>query len=115
MTVPQNFQAMGERYPKNQLFTALEGIIPDFSYPVDFYAEVQYFLFANRHSFFDEKHQPPALVTTLKQLSEEDQDNLLTVLEGAKGIIDEYKLKDMNAYDQLMIETKATRFATKNK
>jgi len=97
-------------FEKDVLFTALKDIIPDFSYPSSFYPELQQFLFTNPHSFFDNKNLPPLFIQTIQQLPEEDADNLLTVLEGAKALIMEHQLKDMAAYNQLIRDSSKNRF-----
>lgn len=101
-------------FEKDVLFTALKDIIPDFSYPDGFYPKLQQFLFTNPHSFFDNKNLPPFLSRTIQQLSEEDADNLLTVLEGAKALIMEHQLKDMAAYNQLIMDSSKNRFFSVN-
>lgn len=106
-------QPMGG-FEKDVLFTALKDIIPDFSYPNSFYPELQQFLFTNPHSFFGNKNLPPLLTQVIQQLSEEDADNLLTVLEGAKALIMEHQLKDMAAYNQLIRNSSKNRFFSVN-
>ena len=87
-------------------------MIPDFSYPSGFYAELEQFLFTNPFSFFDEKQRPPILLQLVKQLSEEDAYNLLIVLEGTKALIEEHQLKDVSAFNKFMLQCKNERFCS---
>ncbi len=110
MNEEQSLQKEGGKVNKDLLYADLALVVPDLSYPPSFYAELQNFLFTNQHSFFDEKYWFPSLKQTIQLLSEEDADNLLTVLEGVKAIIQEYQLPDMAAYNKFMAHSKANRF-----
>ncbi|MEM1121434.1 MAG: hypothetical protein AAGJ18_13365 [Bacteroidota bacterium] len=110
--MPQNLCIEGEGHQQDVLYLALKEVVPDFSYPDQFYGVLTNFLFANDHSFFDEQHLPATIAKTIQRLSTEDQDNLLTVLEGAKAIIQTYDLKDMAAYNELLLASKNNRFFT---
>lgn len=110
MNLGQNLQMAGGKASKDLLYKDLALVVPDLSYPDGFYGELQLFLFKNQHSFFEEKYRPPLLKKMILFLSEEDGDNLLTVLEGAKGLIQEYKLPNMAAYNKFMLHSKTNRF-----
>jgi len=110
MILGQNLQMAGGKASKDLLYKDLALVVPDLSYPDGFYEELQLFLFKNQHSFFEEKYRPPLLKKIILHLSDEDGENLLTVLEGVKGLIQEHQLTTMVAYNEFMVHSKTNRF-----
>ena len=98
---------------KDVLLKTLREVIPDYGYSQKFYTELQHFLFKTPHALFNAQKRPAFIRNLLQDLSAEDTDNLLTVLEGVKALILEHQLDNLMAYNRFMQTNKRNRFMSR--